>query len=585
MAVPIPIIDDRKFQDLMAEAISLIPRYNKSWTNYNPSDPGIALLEIFAWVTESVIYRADKITEENYWKYLSLIGETRKQTTLFQQEFSEGDIVVAGGEIRLVAELISDSSMTLLNALERDLERPSIVSGVHPEKCPAPVQIDGKTILNINQEFFAALSIGNMIIADNSEIGIIQSKEDTGSDFTIKMFLPFSPSMSDGEKDITAVFTSIPSVPENYDSTSGAPFNKVRVRGRHVLGDDTDFIRELQTGDIIIAGNDARVISDIKSENGLTVHIPFYEDIDHAVDYFYIRPDKRSGTIITDGTEVIGNDEDEDLDAAKLRAITYVSEAYRAVTVSDYEDFSAKAIKELVGKDEAFRTICFSNSNYEWTAVGTKRPGHITIILVIRFEDQYLKAQEINNEIDEQILETIEQGVDEGLKISISEGFQKGVEMASILVGDGSQIEAIEAATLETLKQLIINHVEVNLDPKRILTTRVHAVFPKFKEVNIKTSLILLKGINEDRAKTEAESMLHQFLDPITGGPQSDGWPLGRSLYCSEVYQILEGINGVDHVHELYISSENNGGSDIRYVNLEENEFFKPECTVTIKRT
>lgn len=61
MPLPVPVLDDRRFDDLMAEARALIPAHQPDWTDHNVSDPGIALLELFAWLAEMLIYRADQI--------------------------------------------------------------------------------------------------------------------------------------------------------------------------------------------------------------------------------------------------------------------------------------------------------------------------------------------------------------------------------------------------------------------------------------------------------------------------------------------------------------------------------------------
>lgn len=74
MPLPIPDLDDRNFDDLMKEAKSLIPIYNKEWTNHNLSDPGITLLELFAWLCDMLIYRINQIPEENYRRFLELTG-------------------------------------------------------------------------------------------------------------------------------------------------------------------------------------------------------------------------------------------------------------------------------------------------------------------------------------------------------------------------------------------------------------------------------------------------------------------------------------------------------------------------------
>ena len=51
MTLPTPNLDDRSFEQIRDEAIRLIPQYCPEWTNYNPSDPGITLIELFIFVS------------------------------------------------------------------------------------------------------------------------------------------------------------------------------------------------------------------------------------------------------------------------------------------------------------------------------------------------------------------------------------------------------------------------------------------------------------------------------------------------------------------------------------------------------
>lgn len=72
--IPTPNLDDRSFEDILDEAIRLIPQYCPEWTNFNRSDPGITLLELFAWMTEMVIYRLNQVPEKNYLAFLNMMG-------------------------------------------------------------------------------------------------------------------------------------------------------------------------------------------------------------------------------------------------------------------------------------------------------------------------------------------------------------------------------------------------------------------------------------------------------------------------------------------------------------------------------
>jgi predicted phage baseplate assembly protein len=74
MPLPLPNLDTRRWSDLVDEGRALIPRYAPRWTDHNIHDPGIMLLELFAWLTEQLIYRANRVPERHLRKFLALAG-------------------------------------------------------------------------------------------------------------------------------------------------------------------------------------------------------------------------------------------------------------------------------------------------------------------------------------------------------------------------------------------------------------------------------------------------------------------------------------------------------------------------------
>jgi len=76
MALPVPNLDDRRFQDLVDEAKRLVQQRCPEWTDHNVSDPGVTLIETFAWMTDQLIYRLNRVPDRNYIKFLELIGVT-----------------------------------------------------------------------------------------------------------------------------------------------------------------------------------------------------------------------------------------------------------------------------------------------------------------------------------------------------------------------------------------------------------------------------------------------------------------------------------------------------------------------------
>src|SRR5262245_65743108 len=74
MPLPTVNLDDRHFQDIVDEAKTRIPTYCPEWTDHNVSDPGVALIELFAWMTDLLLYRVNQVPDKMYVKFLEMIG-------------------------------------------------------------------------------------------------------------------------------------------------------------------------------------------------------------------------------------------------------------------------------------------------------------------------------------------------------------------------------------------------------------------------------------------------------------------------------------------------------------------------------
>jgi predicted phage baseplate assembly protein len=74
MSLPVPMLDDRSFQDIVDECRRMIPRLTPEWTDQNISDPGVTLIELFAWIAEMLLFRMNQVPRRNYIKFLEMIG-------------------------------------------------------------------------------------------------------------------------------------------------------------------------------------------------------------------------------------------------------------------------------------------------------------------------------------------------------------------------------------------------------------------------------------------------------------------------------------------------------------------------------
>ena len=73
MPLPQPILDDRSYQQLRDELVRRIPVYAPEWTDFNPSDPGITLIELFSFLGENVLFRFNQIPETTKLQFLRLL--------------------------------------------------------------------------------------------------------------------------------------------------------------------------------------------------------------------------------------------------------------------------------------------------------------------------------------------------------------------------------------------------------------------------------------------------------------------------------------------------------------------------------
>jgi predicted phage baseplate assembly protein len=126
MTLPVTNLDDRSFQDIVDEAKRLIPKYCPEWTNHNLSDPGVALIELFAWMTELTLFRLNQVPDVFYTRMLNLLGFEPFPATAARADLTfwlttaldEVAIVPAGTRVGTVGDMGEPRVFTTLGDLE-----------------------------------------------------------------------------------------------------------------------------------------------------------------------------------------------------------------------------------------------------------------------------------------------------------------------------------------------------------------------------------------------------------------------------------------------------------------------------------
>lgn len=136
MTLPVTNLDDRSFQDIVDEAKRLIPTFCPEWTNHNLSDPGVALIELFAWMTEMTLFRLNQVPDVFYTRMLNLLGfepfpatAARADITFWLTGILDNSVVVpAGTQVTTVGDVGESRVFSTLEPLE--ISPPTLISAL-----------------------------------------------------------------------------------------------------------------------------------------------------------------------------------------------------------------------------------------------------------------------------------------------------------------------------------------------------------------------------------------------------------------------------------------------------------------------
>jgi predicted phage baseplate assembly protein len=126
MALPAPHLDDRTFQSLVDDAKRLVQQRCPEWTDHNVSDPGVTLIETFAYMVDQLLWRLNRVPDRTYVKFLDLLGvrlappnAARAPVTFWLSAPQQMPVTVPAGT--LVATARSESEPVVFTTLA-DLE-------------------------------------------------------------------------------------------------------------------------------------------------------------------------------------------------------------------------------------------------------------------------------------------------------------------------------------------------------------------------------------------------------------------------------------------------------------------------------
>lgn len=96
-----------------------------------------------------------------------------------------------------------------------------------------------------------------------------------------------------------------------------------------------------------------------------------------------------------------------------------------------------------------------------------------------------------------------------------------------------------------------------HLDRHRLLTTRVHVIGPEYVGVSVRATVRLFAEFGQTETLARVQKSLDDFLRPLPpdDDPDGEGWPFGRTVFRSEIYQLIENVEGVDCVEKVTLAA------------------------------
>ena len=132
-------------------------------------------------------------------------------------------------------------------------------------------------------------------------------------------------------------------------------------------------------------------------------------------------------------------------------------------------------------------------------------------------------------------------------------GYPQAQAPASVSVVVVPYSPALRPTPSDGFKRTVCRH----LDRHRLLTTRVYVIGPEYVGVSVRATVKLFPEFGQAETLARVQKSLDDFLRPLPpdDDPTAEGWPFGRTVFRSEIYQLIESVEGVDCVEKVTLAA------------------------------
>jgi predicted phage baseplate assembly protein len=617
MALPVPNLDDRRFQDLVDDAKRLVQRRCPEWTDHNVSDPGVTLIETFAFMTDQLLFRLNQVPDRMYVKFLEMIGlrliaatPAKAPVTFWLSGPAVASVGIAAGTTAATPR--TDSYESIMFSTRDDLQIvPCMLQDVATladgETTP-DLRTDGLKLAVSFRAFSDVPVVGDTMLvgldvpvprcvvrldigAQVDGVGVhpdfppLTWEAWTGSDWeeclvssdttlalnTTGRVLVHVPaghdaSIIDGTR-AAWLRARVIAVPDDFPTYTGSPI--INSLAACTVGGTVDAIHaEIIEGELlgesdgvpgqsfpierspILAGAGAPALETMSDDGWVE-----WEEVDH---FAASGPDDRHYVLDAVGGSLRFGPAIREVDGT-LRQCGAVPPRGMTVRLRGHAIGGGRTGNVAKGAISTLKSsipFVASVENLESAQGGVdaetieqaKARGPIllrTRSRAVTAEDYEAIALEAAPEVAR--VQAVTAGEDD-----VAAGSLRVLIVPAAPQDEGRIDFADLVPDEETLRR-----ISDRLDQVRLIGTRVSVEPPSYRGVTVVARIVARPRADVERIRTEALAALYGYLNPITGGPDGEGWPYGRPVQSGEVYGMLQAIRGVDMVEDARLFGAN----------------------------
>jgi predicted phage baseplate assembly protein len=609
VTLPAPRLDDRSFQDIVDEAKRRIHRLAPDWTDHNVSDPGVALIELFAWMTEMILYRLNQVPDRLYLKFLELLGIERHgavaATTdlLFRLTAPQPAAVRIPSGTQVASDRREDAEPVVFQTTaELQITPPTLVHCLTGSKEKVVDQSERLLLTGGAVTCFTSLTPGDAfylgfeqsLAANLLRISLLTGTEGAGVD-------PNRPPLRweswDGDEWAPAQVLEDTTLGLNVDdggevllllAAAQAPLALGQTRAHWLrcrLVEPSDgapgyakspVIHKLEV--VSVGGAAPAIHADTapaeflgisSGEPSQTFRVSRYPVLKREVtETVYLQ---LAGSETGGGSEQTWREVRHFGGAGAADPVFTWDSASGEVRFGPQVRLSNGLMRQYGAIPPADARVMVTGYRHGGGRRGNVSAGRLTVLRTsIPFVSGVTNLAHARNGVDAETVEDVKVRGPLSLRTSdravTAEDFERLAHEATEAVGrarclpgdDGSVRVLIVPRTDRPAREVELDHLVLDqglvgevagyLDQRRLVTTRVQLGEPRYLGVMVVAQVTPLLGLRPETVREAATEAVYQFLHPLHGGADGRGWPFGQALGDGDMHAVLRGVPGVGGV-------------------------------------